>query len=244
MSTQTFISSASQHRNNLHAATAQFSQCRCQAQNRCYIICYPPLPALSQRPTFFLFCWVKQRVPTEQATRIGLASLRAFALLLSLLAPSKATKTLHELQHALTRWQLLVMPRTERKTQCECRGNVLLTPNRQVWENKTPEIPCGCRRSPACWRFSSKPLGCGLWWETFCSRLPNVGRQALPVLIPAYSNSPASICGHGEKFKVCPACSHRAFICQPSEASETEATFPSGSAHAEKVRNHLISSLV
>lgn len=53
--------------------------------------------------------------PTEQATRIGLASLRAFALLLSLLAPSKATKTLHELQHALVRQQLSVMPRTEEK---------------------------------------------------------------------------------------------------------------------------------
>lgn len=79
-----------------------------------------------------LFRWVTQRVPTEQATRIGLASLRAFALLLSLLAPSKATKTLHELQHVLVWQQLSVMPRTEEKKQHEGQAKVSLTPNAQV----------------------------------------------------------------------------------------------------------------
>lgn len=64
-------------------------------------------------------------VPTEQAMRIGVASLRDFELLLSLPAHSKATETLHELQHTLVRQQLSVMPRIEEenssvrgKTRC------------------------------------------------------------------------------------------------------------------------------
>lgn len=72
-----------------------------------------------------LFRGVTQMVPTEQAMRIGVASLRDFELLLSLPAHSKATETLHELQHTLVRQQLSVMPRTEEenssargKTRC------------------------------------------------------------------------------------------------------------------------------
>lgn len=103
-----------------------------EAQYCCSIVHYPPPTALSQRPMSLLFGWVTQRVPTEQATRIRLTSLRAFALLLSLLAPSKATKTLHELQHALTRQQLSVMPRIEEKKQHEGQGKVSLTPTAQV----------------------------------------------------------------------------------------------------------------
>lgn len=63
-----------------------------------------------------------QRTPTKQATRIRLASLQAFALLLSLLAPSKATKTLHEMKHALVRQQLLVMPRIEEQKAARGAG--------------------------------------------------------------------------------------------------------------------------
>lgn len=103
-----------------------------------------------------------------------------------------------------------------------------------MWLQKKPSSPA----------VQLEALGCGLRGEPFRSRLPNLTGQALPVLIPAYSNLPASICGHGEKFKICPACSHGALIRQPSEASETKAMFPSGSAHAEKVRNRLISSLI
>lgn len=93
-------------------------------------------------------------------------------------------------------------------------------------------------------QFSCEVPGCGLRGELSCSRLPTLARQALPALIPAYSNCPARLCGHREKFKVCPACSHGALIHQLSEASDTKTTFPRGSAHVEKVRSHLISSLV
>lgn len=79
-----------------------------------------------------LFRRVTQMVPTEQAMRIRLASLRAFALLLSLLAPSKATKTLHKLQHALAWQQLSVMPRIEEKKQREGESKVSLKPTAQV----------------------------------------------------------------------------------------------------------------
>lgn len=136
-------------------------------------------------------------------------------------------------------------PGLEKKKQCEGRGEVLLTSKAQVWENKSPEKrQRGYKRSPAGQQLSSEVPGCGLCGELSCSRLPTLARQALPALIPAYSNCPASLCGYREKFKVCPACSHTALIHQLSEALETKTTFPSGSAHVEKVRSCLISSLV
>lgn len=51
-----------------------------------------------------------QRVLTRQAMGVGVAPLQDFASLLSLLAPSEAAKTLHELQHALVWQQLSLMP--------------------------------------------------------------------------------------------------------------------------------------
>lgn len=132
----------------------------------------------------------------------------------------------------------------KKKNQHKGQSEGLLTPKAQVWENKSPERQCGCKRSPAGQQFSPEVPGSGLRGELSCSRLLTLARQALPALIPACRNCPASLCGHGEKFKVCPACSHRALIHQLSEALETKTTFPSGSAHVEKVRSRLISSLV
>lgn len=51
-----------------------------------------------------------QRLLTGQAVGVGVAPLQDFASLLSLLAPSEAAKTFHELQHALVWWQLSLMP--------------------------------------------------------------------------------------------------------------------------------------
>lgn len=63
---------------------------------------------LSQKSSVPPF-WM-QRVLTRQALGVGVAPFQDFALLLSLLAPSEAAKTLHELQHALAGRQLLLMP--------------------------------------------------------------------------------------------------------------------------------------